>query len=78
MLFDETGASVRAYSILNALGDHERPLLLTYHWIPAMRAYRRSPEFKAHMTASGLHAYWAKHGFPPQCKPVGKDDFECE
>ncbi len=22
--------------------------------------------------------YWRKHGFPPQCRPVGKDDFECE
>jgi hypothetical protein len=53
-------------------------MLLTYHWIPAMRVYRRSPEFKAHMTASGLPDYWRKHGFPPQCKPVGKDDFECE
>ncbi len=24
-----------------------------------------------------LPDYWRKHGFPPQCKPVGKDDFEC-
>ena len=43
-----------------------------------MRGYRRSPEFKAHATASGLPDYWRKHGFPPQCKAVGSDDFECE
>jgi len=30
------------------------------------------------MTASGLPEYWRKHGFPPQCKPVSKDDFECK
>ena len=45
---DETEASMRAYSLLNAIGDYKRPMLLTFHWIPAMRAYRRSPEFKAH------------------------------
>jgi hypothetical protein len=21
--------------------------------------------------------YWRKHGFPPQCKPIGDSDFEC-
>jgi hypothetical protein len=75
---DETGGSVRTYSLLNSLGDYERPLLLSYQWIPSMRAYRRSPEFKAHMTASRLPPYWRKYGFPPQCKPVGDADFECE
>lgn len=75
---DETKASARAYSLLNAIGDHRRQMLLTYHWIPAMRAYRRSPEFKAHSTASGLPDYWRKHGFPPQCRAAGSDDFKCE
>jgi TolB-like protein len=75
---NETEASMWTYQLLNAIGDYERPLLGTYHWLPAMRAYRRSPEFKAHMKASGLPHYWRKHGFPPQCRPVGNDDFKCE
>jgi TolB-like protein/Tfp pilus assembly protein PilF len=75
---DEAGAPARAYGLLNAIGDYERPLVGVYHWLPAMRAYRRSPEFKTHMTASGLPDYWRKHGFPPQCRPVGSDDFKCE
>ena len=26
----------------------------------------------------GLDDYWRKHGFPPQCRAVGDDDFECD
>jgi len=66
------------YALLNALGDYKRPMRVVLHWVPAMRAYRRSPEFKAHMTASGLPDYWRKYGFPPQCRAVGSDDFKCE
>ena len=75
---NETEASRSAYALLNAIGDYKRTLIVPFHWIPAMRGYRRSPEFKAHMTASGLPEYWRKHGFPPQCRPVGSDDFKCE
>ena len=78
VFLDETEASMRAYALLNAIGDYGRPLLGTQHWTPAMRGYRRSPEFKAHSTASGLPDYWRKHGFPPQCRAVGSDDFKCE
>lgn len=76
-------ASPRVFLLLNALGDYEEPPLIVANWFPAMQGYRRSPEFKQHMTASGLPDYWRRHGFPPQCKPVpgkngGKTDFECE
>ena len=75
---DDTGASIRAYALLNAIGDYKCPMLVTFHWIPAMRAYRRSPEFKAHSTASGLPDYWRKYGFPPQCRADGSKDFKCK
>jgi hypothetical protein len=25
----------------------------------------------------GVFEYWQARGLPPQCKPVGDDDFEC-
>jgi TolB-like protein/tetratricopeptide (TPR) repeat protein len=77
-LFAENNASARAYIILNALGDYERPPLLTVHWSGPLAAYRRSPEFKEHIHASKLLDYWRTHGFPPQCRPVGENDFECQ
>jgi adenylate cyclase len=76
-ILDATGAPIRAYSLLNALGDYKRPTSMML-WSPSLRAYRRSPEFKAHAIASGLPEYWRKHGFPRQCRPVGNDDFKCE
>lgn len=77
-LFIENEASVRTYALLNALGDYESPPLIIAHWGDVMRGYRRSPEFKAHMRASGVDVYWRKHGFPPPCRPIGDDDFECD
>lgn len=48
-----------------------------YLWLPEYRDYRKSEGFKKLATALGLPAYWRKHGFPPQCEPVGQNDFEC-
>jgi len=76
-LFAENKASSRAYTLLNALGDYERPALIVAYGGDIMAGYRRSPAFKAHMRASGAYDYWRKHGFPPQCKAKGRDDFEC-
>lgn len=40
--------------------------------------FRNSPGFKSKLERSGAVAYWRKHGFPPQCRPAGKDDFTCD
>ncbi|HKJ75193.1 MAG TPA: hypothetical protein VKA19_13850 [Alphaproteobacteria bacterium] len=47
-------------------------------WLPEYRDYRKTDGFKKMAAALGLPAYWRGHGFPPQCGPVGKNDFECE
>jgi hypothetical protein len=44
-------------------------------WEPGFPAFRSSPGFKQVVERMGLQRYWREHGFPPQCRPVGADDF---
>lgn len=46
-------------------------------WGPDHAGYRRSPQFRNYIRESGVLDYWRSHGFPPQCQPRGRDDFEC-
>lgn len=52
----------------------DRPLWW-YWFVPD---FMKSPHRKRLIRESGIYDYWRAKGFPPQCKPVGKDDFECE
>ena len=47
-------------------------------WDPMMRRYRQTDDFKSYMRESGVYDYWQQAGFPPQCRPLGDDDFECD
>lgn len=40
-------------------------------------AWLKSPSRKRLMQVWHLPEYWGKHGFPPQCRAIGKSDFEC-
>jgi len=46
-------------------------------WHPDGDEFRTTPQFKAVISEMGIFEYWKARGFPPQCKPVGDDDFEC-
>jgi hypothetical protein len=46
-------------------------------WLPDHAEYRQTGDFKKLVSALGLPAYWRRQGFPPQCKPLGQNDFEC-
>ena len=37
----------------------------------------KSQSRKRLMQSWHLPEYWHKHGFPPQCRPIGDADFEC-
>jgi TolB-like protein/Tfp pilus assembly protein PilF len=49
-----------------------------WFWFPRFREYRQSAEFAANMRNYGFYDLWKVKGFPPQCRPVGDDDFECD
>ena len=57
--------------------DQLRSSDMAYWWFPYPLEFRNSPHRKRLMRELGLPEYWRKHGFPPQCTPVGEDDFEC-
>ena len=39
---------------------------------------RQSLGFKSFIKNAGIYNFWLAIGFPPQCKPLGEDDFECD
>jgi adenylate cyclase len=47
-------------------------------WGPEYAAYRRSAQFHEYMRESGALDYWHEHGYPPQCRPLGAEDFACD
>jgi TolB-like protein len=47
------------------------------YWHPDGDEFRKTDVSKTVMRESGVLAYWQARGFPPQCRPVGEDDFEC-
>ena len=51
---------------------------LPYWWFPYPLEFHDSPHRKRLMREMGMPAYWRKHGFPSQCRPLGADDFECD
>jgi TolB-like protein/tetratricopeptide (TPR) repeat protein len=46
-------------------------------WARDDAEWLKSPVRKQAMQHWHLPEYWRKHGFPPQCRPVGDSDFEC-
>ena len=51
---------------------------LSTWWFPYPDNFRQSPQAKALMRKFGFDNHWREHGFPPQCRAVGNDDFVCD
>ncbi|QKK03068.1 MAG: hypothetical protein HND55_10690 [Pseudomonadota bacterium] len=48
------------------------------YWDPSLPGLRNSDAFKRILDRFGVPAHWRVNGFPPQCRPLGVDDFECD
>ncbi len=69
-----TAISIAAIQLGNfTLSPHE-----AVTWSPGVHRYRQSPEFHQFIQNTGIYDFWRETGFPPQCRPVGKDDFACD
>jgi hypothetical protein len=49
-----------------------------FWWYPYPEDFKQSPHRKRMIRDMGIFAYWQQHGYPPQCRPDGDDDFECD
>jgi adenylate cyclase len=47
-------------------------------WAVGYPGMAESPHRREAMIRARLPEYWREHGFPPQCRPVGADDFACD
>jgi hypothetical protein len=61
------------WSWFDTVWNPYRPERLRPELIDADRAERH-----AIIERKQLPAFWREHGFPPQCRPVGASDFECD
>ena len=58
---------------------HESERVYSYSiWLPEFAKFRQSPHFKRVVSEFDMLTFWRSHGFPPQCRPIGDDDFECD
>jgi len=47
-------------------------------WLKEAAGFRQSNYFKPFVRDRGWLTYWQQNGFPDNCRPQGKEDFECD
>jgi TolB-like protein len=65
---------LKAYDKIIAATEYPEPPIW---WAREDPAWLKSQSRKQAMQHWHLPDYWRKHGFPPQCRPIGESDFEC-
>jgi hypothetical protein len=73
----DTGRLI-ADSLLVPLGHTRLSSLGSQLWSDSFRRFRQTEAFRQIIRDAGVLAYWQQHRFPPLCRPVGSDGFECD
>jgi TolB-like protein len=68
---DEVAIAFKLYQCIK-VGENQRII-----WHQSSAEFRKTGEFK-NLVNDRMLDYWQEHGFPPQCRSVGEEDFECD
>ena len=72
-LFSVPFVSFKAYHLTNSANSQTR-----WVWLEENTGFRTSEYFVPLMNKLGISAYWREKGFPPNCRSLGEEDFECD
>ncbi len=81
LTFAHNNSSLSEFKLGNViipLGAHNNTPDGFLVWSGGYKKYRQSHNFKSYIIKSGIHEYWLEVGFPPQCRPMDGNDFECD
>lgn len=65
-------------SLFVPLGHNDVTGLAGQLWGDSFRRFRQTEAFKQFIREAGVFAHWQEHRYPPLCRPVGDDDFDCD
>ncbi len=80
--FEQSSNGVNKFTILTAFRDFDRALALrvpvvSFTGLSNIEGVSKA-QIRKKAISIGLPEFWREQGFPPQCRPVGDDDFECD
>jgi TolB-like protein len=65
--------SIMAYHLVEPVSNQNR-----WVWLRENTGFRTSDYFAPLMRKIGVAAYWREHGFPPNCRRLDEESFECD
>ena len=69
--------SIGAYNKVDAASLSSGPGNVKGIWMKDFAGFQRTPQFKEVVRNMNFLPYWQARGFPPGCRALGSDDFEC-